>query len=96
MINAIPIFYLSFYKLPKRVCKKIVRIQREFLWGGLKGGKRISWVKWSVVCKDRKNGGLGVNDISLVNSSLLAKWRWRLLSPRRPLGKEVLISKYGD
>jgi hypothetical protein len=54
VLNAIPIFYLSFYKLPMKVWKKIVRIQREFLWGGVKGGKRISWVKWSVVCKDKK------------------------------------------
>jgi hypothetical protein len=30
----------------------------------VKGGKRISWVKWSVVCKDKKQGGLGVRDIT--------------------------------
>jgi hypothetical protein len=96
VLNSIPIFYLSFYKLPKRVCKKIVRIQREFLWGGPEGGKRIPWVKWAVVCKDKNKGGLGVRDISLVNSSLLVKWRWRLLSPEKSLWKDILISKYGD
>jgi hypothetical protein len=33
VLNAIPIFYLSYLKLPNKVWKKVVRIQREFLWG---------------------------------------------------------------
>jgi hypothetical protein len=42
VLNAIPIFYLSFLKMSAKVLKKIVRIQREFLWGGVKGGKKIA------------------------------------------------------
>jgi hypothetical protein len=95
VLNAIPIFHLSFYKMPNSVRKKVVRLQREFLWGGAKGGKRINWVRWSVVCREKKNGGLGVKDIRFVNLSLLAKWRWRLLQPERSLWKDVLLAKYG-
>jgi hypothetical protein len=58
VLNAIPIFYLSFMKIPTMVWKKVVRIQREFLWGGVRGGKKVSWIKWEVVCKDKKKGGL--------------------------------------
>jgi hypothetical protein len=96
VLNAIPIFYLSFLKIPIKVWKKIVRIQREFLWGGVKGGRKISWVKWSVVCREKCKGGLGVRDIRIVNLSLLAKWRWRLLLPGRPLWKDILVAKYGS
>jgi hypothetical protein len=46
VLNVIPVFYLSFMKMPAEVLKKIIRIQREFLWGGLKGGRKISWVSW--------------------------------------------------
>jgi hypothetical protein len=53
-------------------------------------------VKWSVVCKEKSQGGLGVRDARIVNLSLLAKWRWRLLQPGLPLWKEVLIAKYGN
>jgi hypothetical protein len=95
VLNSIPIFFLSFLKVPTLVRKKIVRMQREFLWGGVKGGRKIIWVKWSVVCKERKKGGLGVRDIRLVNLSLLAKWRWRIIQPGRSLWKDVLIAKYG-
>jgi hypothetical protein len=34
VLNVIPIFYLSFLKVPIQVWKIIKRIQREFLWGG--------------------------------------------------------------
>jgi len=47
------------------------------------------------VCQSRSNGGLGVRDIRLVNLSLLAKWRWRLLQNEGGLWKEVLVEKYG-
>ncbi|GAU25690.1 hypothetical protein TSUD_266170 [Trifolium subterraneum] len=96
VLNAIPIFYLSFMKMPTKVWKQVRRIQREFLWGGVRGGKKVSWVKWSVVCKAKKKGGLGVRDVRLVNLSLLAKWRWRLLLPGRSLWKDVLAAKYGN
>ncbi|GAU26540.1 hypothetical protein TSUD_361730 [Trifolium subterraneum] len=96
VLNAIPIFYLSFMKMPVTVRKMVVRIQREFLWGGVRGGNKINWVKWSVVCKKKCNGGLGVRDVRIVDLSLLAKWRWRFLQPGRPLWKVVLMAKYGN
>lgn len=38
VINAIPIFYLSFLKMPGKVWTSLVKIQRELLWGGVTGG----------------------------------------------------------
>ncbi|KEH35783.1 hypothetical protein MTR_3g102690 [Medicago truncatula] len=95
ILSSIPIFHLSFFKLPATVWKKIVRIQREFLWGGAAGGRKIRWVKWSVVCQPKEMGGLGVKDVRLMNLSLLAKWRWRLLNGEDALWKEVLEERYG-
>jgi hypothetical protein len=96
VLNAIPIFYLSFLRMPASVVKKVVRLQREFLWGGVKGGRKISWVKWAVVCREKSKGGLGVRDINIVNISLLSKWRWHLLQSGMPLWKKVLVAKYGS
>jgi hypothetical protein len=96
VLNSIPIFYLSYLKMLKGVIKKIVRIQREFLWGGIKGGKKISWVKWKEVCLPRGQGGLGVRDVGKVNSSLLIKWRWKLLQKENAVWKDVLEAKYGS
>jgi hypothetical protein len=96
VLNAIPIFYLSYLKIPILVWKKVRRIQPDFLWGGRRGRRRISWIKWETVCLPKKNGGLGVCDVRAVNISLLSKWRWRLLDNKQEVWKEVIKSKYGS
>jgi hypothetical protein len=95
VLNAITIYFLSFLKVPVVVLKEIIRIQREFLWGGIKGGRKINWVSWKEVCKPRSQGGLGVREVGKANLSLLIKWRWRLLEKGDALWKEVLVAKYG-
>jgi mannosylglycoprotein endo-beta-mannosidase len=88
---------MSFMKMPVLVRKKVVRIQRDFLWGGVNGNKKLSWVKWEVVCRAKNKGGLGVRNLEVVNISLLMKWRWRLLNNDDPaLWKDVLVAKYGN
>jgi hypothetical protein len=95
VLNVIPIFYLSFMKMPATVIKKIVSIQRELLWGGLRGGRKMYWVSWKEVCKPKCQGGLGVRDVGKVNYSLLIKWRWRLLQNDAAFWKVILVAKYG-
>jgi hypothetical protein len=96
VLNSIPIFYMSLFKMSVQVRKKVVRIQRDFLWGGVHGSKKLSWVKWKVVCREKKKGGLGVRDLEMVKTSLLLKWRWRLVKDGLALWKEVLVAKYGN
>jgi hypothetical protein len=95
VLYAIPIFYLSFFKMPVCVAKKIIRIQREFLWGGTEGRRKINWVSWKVVCQPKEVGGLGVRDVSKVNLSLLTKWRWMVLHDHNALWKSTLMERYG-
>ncbi|XP_006606686.1 uncharacterized protein [Glycine max] len=46
VLTALPIYLLSFFKIPKKVVHKIVSIQRKFLWGGQQEASKIYWVKW--------------------------------------------------
>jgi hypothetical protein len=95
VLSAIPVFFLSFLKMPGRVWKELVKIQRNFLWRGLSKRSGICWVKWDDICKPKKEGGLGIRDLRLVNVSLLAKWRWKLLSHEKEVWKDVVLAKYG-
>jgi hypothetical protein len=63
VLSAIPVFYLSYLKMPTKVWKEVVKIQRSFLWGGLSKRNKMCWVKWDEVCKPRKEGGLGIRDL---------------------------------
>jgi len=42
------------------------------------------------VCQQKRNGGLGIKDLRLMNISLLAKWRWRWLDGEKVLWKKVV------
>jgi len=95
VLNSIPIFYLSFMKMPSKVWRKIVKIQRNFLWGGTSGGGSICWVSWKDVCLPKHKGGLGVRDVRRVNLSLLAKWRWRLIQEGSFRGRFWWINMIG-
>jgi hypothetical protein len=50
VLNAIPIFYLSYLKIPIQVWKKVTKIQRDFLWGEQK------WEEKNLL--DEMGGGL--------------------------------------
>jgi hypothetical protein len=56
VLSSIPIFFLSFMKMPVKVWREVVSIQRNFLWGGLSTRRRINWVKWANICKTKKEG----------------------------------------
>jgi hypothetical protein len=47
-------FYLSFLRILKHVRKEVVRIQHNFLLGGVNGKKKLCWVKWKVMCLEKK------------------------------------------
>jgi hypothetical protein len=79
-------------KMPVKVWKEVVKIQREFLWCGLETKRKISWVNWETVTKPKCDGGLGVRDVRRVNLSLLAKWRWKLLSQEQEMWKTVIVA----
>jgi hypothetical protein len=95
VINSIPIYHLSIYKIPKPILKRLIAIQRSFLWGGANLDKKIPWVCWDQVYLSKEMGGLGVRNIIWVNHSLLSKWWWRILENRPSLLNKLLDAKCG-
>lgn len=51
---------------------------RSFFWQGNSLKKKYHLVRWEIVCKSKKKGGLGLKNIRKLNISLLCKWWWRL------------------
>lgn len=95
VLTALPLYFISFFRLPKGVLKSCNQIMMRFLWGGSDEVKKIPWVSWANVCRPKSEGGLGVRDLDQFNVALLGKWRWRMLHEQEQLWCRVLISKYG-
>jgi hypothetical protein len=78
VISAIPLYWISLYKMHSKIRYKIDRICRKFLWfSGNTVRKRPSLISWDKVCKSKYQGGLGVLDRNRMHISLLSKWLYR-------------------
>nr|KYP75011.1 Putative ribonuclease H protein At1g65750 family [Cajanus cajan] len=95
VLHSIPIYFLSFLKAPKGIISSIESLFKSFLWGGDQDNKKINWVAWDVVCRDKNHSGLGIKYLLAFNLALLGKWRWRMLVEKNSLWMRVISSLYG-
>ncbi|XP_072054977.1 uncharacterized protein [Arachis hypogaea] len=92
VLNSLPVYYLSLYKMPQAVAKKLISLQRRFLWSKEDGRNGMALVRWEVVQAPKKLGGLGIGDAMIRNTALLFKWWWRFAKKECPLWKKVVCS----
>ena len=58
-LSSLPIYYLSLFRMSQKVCARMERIQRQFLWGGRNLEKTPHLVNWATVCTKKRKGGMG-------------------------------------
>ena len=54
----------------------------------LEGGalkKKPHLVKWLIACMTKKEGGLGIRNLFIINVALLGKWSWRFSSQKKSM-----------
>ena len=95
-LSSLPIYHLSLFRAPLKVCARLERIQRQFLWGGNDLVKKVSLVSWATVCTEKIKGGMGVKSFSMMNKALLSKWNWRFVNDRNSLWRKVIGIKFGE
>ena len=63
VIQAIPTYSMSCFKLPKGLIKDIEVMIYKFLWSYSGDYKKIHWVKWERLCEAKEDGGMGFKEI---------------------------------
>lgn len=58
--------------------------------------RKICWVAWEDVCRQRECGGLGIRNLGAFNLALLGKWVWRCKVEVNMLWRRVLVARYGS
>lgn len=59
-LQGIPVYFLSLFKIPRYISKKLERIQRNFLWFGTKEKKKLALLSWDTICLPKFSGGLDI------------------------------------
>jgi hypothetical protein len=97
LINAclsnIPTYVMSMYLLPKTVIKKMDKTRKRFFFGKVEISKKYHLVKWMVITRPKKKGGLRIKDQRRMNLSLLWKWWWKVENGEG-MWQEIVRRKY--
>ncbi|KAL0446234.1 UNVERIFIED_CONTAM: putative ribonuclease H protein [Sesamum latifolium] len=93
VIQSIPTFVMSCFRLPINICGEIESMAADFFWNN-KEKKRVHWLAWEKLCARKEDGGLGFRKLREFNTTLLAKQFWRIATNSDCLLSKVLKSKY--
>ena len=76
VIQAIPIYTMSCFKLPVTLCHELESLIRKFWWGQRGDRRKVHWVKWDDLCQHKNQRGMGFKDLTMFNKAMLAKLAW--------------------
>jgi hypothetical protein len=94
VVQAIPTYSMSVFRLPKKLCSSLNSMITRFWWGHSDEAKHISWMSWGRLGKSKLHGGMGFRDLEAFNVALLAKQGWRLVKYPDSLVARVFKEKY--
>ena len=95
VLDSLPTYYLSLFRIPSVVAKTLESLMRNFLWEGSGEAHKDHLIKWDLVSKSKETGGLEIGNLMAKNISLIGKWLWRFPIEQESLWHSVIRSKYG-
>ncbi|XP_042944668.1 uncharacterized protein LOC122278556 [Carya illinoinensis] len=93
VLQAIPAYAMSVFKMPGKLLKESEAIIAKFWWNQKEVGKGIHWKSWSSMGTVKNQGGLGFRDFNSFNRTLLAKQLWRMIKEPLTLVSRVYKEK---
>jgi hypothetical protein len=97
VLSTLPTFYMSSLKLQKAILNICNRAQRHCLWAKDDESSSVNALAaWSLVCRPKKHGGLGVRNLELQNKALLMKQLHKFYSKAPTPWVSLVWSLYGE
>lgn len=94
ILQSIPTYAMSCFRIPTGVTEEIERACSNFWWGENEGMKKLHWKTWKFLSQPKCRGGMGFRRLESFNKALLAKQIWRLIVNPSSLVARVLKARY--
>ena len=94
VIQVIPTYAMSCFKLPTTLCHEIEILVRKFWWGQRGDQRKVHWVRWEDLCNHKDQGGMGFKDLTMFNEAMLAKLSWQFLQDDNSLFFRVFKARF--
>ncbi|GJX54884.1 RNA-directed DNA polymerase, eukaryota [Tanacetum coccineum] len=95
VLGLTPLYYMSMFKVPIQVLKKLESILCHFFNGVDPNVRKMTFVKWNNVLASKEKGGLGVPSFYGLNRALIFKWIWQFRSQNNSLWSRVIKALHG-
>jgi hypothetical protein len=86
-------YMMSFFAIPRGVLEKLDYFRSRFFWQIDDQKRKYRLAKWSILCRPKNQGALGIHDLDTKNIALLSKWLFRLLTTDGTW-QQILRNKY--
>lgn len=93
VLQAIPSYAMSCFKLPVSLCHRIEQICAKFWWNGSFDQSGMHWMNWQNLCRPKCVGGMSFRNMTAF-SKALAKQIWRIIRKPNSLMTKVLKARY--
>lgn len=94
VLQAIPSYAMSCFKLPISLCNDLEQICSIFWWNSNSAGRGMHWTRWRHLCNTKQYGGLRFRSLINFNKALLAKQIWRIIREPSSLLAQILKARY--
>ncbi|CAM8974659.1 unnamed protein product [Rhodiola kirilowii] len=93
-LQAVPLYAMHCFKVPKTLCDKFLSLAMRFWWGSNLKDKGIHWVSRDCMLKEKEKGGLGFRCFEAMNIAMLMKQLWRFIKYPEQLVSRVYKARY--
>ncbi|XP_074363624.1 uncharacterized protein LOC141704237 [Apium graveolens] len=93
--QAIPSYCMTYFLIPKNLCKEIETPMNGYWWKSNAGSNRgIRWASWNNMNMAKNKGALGFRDLHGFNLALLGKHVWNFVNNLRSLAAIIFKARY--